>query len=808
MLKNIFYLLILFAFNVKGQSPVKIYGIIKNDKGTVLEGVQIRVQDTKRVTFTNNKGEYQINLTPQSYILTFSLAGYRTNNLQLQLVKGKDMNISVTLLKELNSLEQVVVTDERSREAGMQNINAKDFSNNPNASQNFEALLKQLPGVSANNELSSQYSVRGGNFDENLIYINDVEIFKPYLVRNGQQEGLSLINSDLAGNVRFSAGGFSAKYGDKLSSVLDVQYQTKDSVLSILGIGTNGVSATTFFAAKNIKGAIGFRNKQNQLILNRQPVKGSYDPRFYDLQGFINYQINKKLNLNFLGIINKNQFGLEPESRETIFGTLNEVLRLRVNYEGKEIDKYQNLVGAATLNYRISDSVSFKWINSIFFNKEQENFDILGQYIFEEVENDFTGKNFSVVRANRGIGAYQDFGRNELNAQILASDFKVFINTKKSEWEGSLRFQQDLIKDELQEFNYVDSAGFSLPNNFNNFSLINASQASNNITTNRLSGYLINTTDISSKLTFTGGLRFNYNSFTKEFLPSPRFIFTYKPDNDKDILYRFATGLYVQTPFYREMRNFDGQINQDIKSQQSLHFVLSSDYKFKGLGTNLRFTTEAYYKSLFKLVPYELENLRIRYLADQTSKGYAAGLDFAINGEFVKDLESSFRLSLMKTEEDIENDSYIQKDANGNSQTIYPGYIKRPTDQRVNFSAFFQDRLFNSPTYKVHLNLLFGSRLPTWPPGAEKRDTDFKIPAYKRLDIGFSKNILDPDNKKQVKFLDKYFESLILYAEVFNLLNINNTVSYLWINDVNNNRYAIPNYLTSRQLNFKIIAKF
>ncbi len=333
-------------------------------------------------------------------------------------------------------------------------------------------------------------------------------------------------------------------------------------------------------------------------------------------------------------------------------------------------------------------------------------------------------------------------------------------------------------------------------------------EASNAVNTLRYSAYAQNTTNINERISFTGGLRFNYNDFTKEFLVSPRAIITYHPDSKRDLIYRFATGVYVQPPFYREARNFDGSLNRDIKSQKSLHFALSMDNDFKGLGTTLKFTAEAYYKYLYNLTPYNIENLKIRYYANQQSKGYAAGIDFRINGEFVKDLESSFRLSIMKTAEDIDSDSYQQKDSQGNSSTIFPGFIKRPTDQRVNFSSFFQDKLFNSPTYKVHMNLLFGSRLPIGPPGADRYQQTFRIPAYKRLDIGFSKDFLDIESKHQPRLLKKYLKSFIVYAEVFNLLNINNTVSYLWITDVNNYQFAIPNYLTSRQLNVRLITKF
>lgn len=805
MIQKLFIFLLLIPITLKAQ---KISGKIYNDQKETLADVKVKIQGTKIFVLSNEYGQYEINLKPGNYIVSFSSLGFLSSNVEVKLIAGKDFPLSITLQRDLQALEQVIVQDQVARNEGMIKIDPKILSSNPNVSQNFESILKQLPGVSTNNELSSQYSVRGGNFDENLIYINDVEIYKPYLVRNGQQEGLSLINPDLVGNVKFSAGGFAAKYGDKLSSVLDVGYKTSDSSKVILGVGTNGTSLTTFFGGKKFSYSLAYRNKKNTSVLNSQPVVGSYNPKFNDFQGLFNWKINDKTSLSFLGIYNANEFGLIPQSRVTEFGTFNEVLRLSVNYQGQERDEYKDLMGAVTLRKDFNKNTTLKWINSAFFITERENFDILGQYVFDEVDNDFTSNNFGKVKANRGIGAFQNYGRNQLNADIYASDLKLNFNTKKSYWETGIRFQYDKIADQLKEFKLIDSAGYTIPNTYQDFKLTESYEAANAVNTLRYSAYAQNTTDINERISFTGGVRFNYNDFTKEFLVSPRAIVTFHPDFKKDIIYRFATGIYSQPPFYREERNFDGTLNRDIKSQKSVHLALSMDDNFKGLGTTLKFTAEAYYKYLYHLTPYDIENLKIRYYANQQSKGYATGLDLRINGEFVKDLESSFRLSIMKTAEDIDGDSYIQKDDQGNTTTIYPRYIKRPTDQRLNFSAFFQDKLFNSPTYKVHLNLLYGSRLPIGPPGVERYQQTFHIPAYKRLDIGFSKDFLDPESTHQPKLLKKFCKSFIVYAEVFNVLNINNTVSYLWITDVNNFQFAIPNYLTSRQLNLRLISKF
>ncbi len=803
-----FFVLLFFPLFLNAQTVYKVTGKVSNTENESLAGVHVTVKGTQFSTTTNNQGEFDFRLKTGTYHILFTYLGYQSQNVDLKIDNNLKNNISIILNKDLQSLKQVIVSDQSVRNIGMIKVDAKLATSNPNISQSFEAILKQLPGVSTNNELSSQYSVRGGNFDENLIYINDIEIYKPYLVRNGQQEGLSLINPDLVSNVKFSAGGFTPRYGDKLSSVLDVQYKTTDSVKYTIGIGTNGVSATGFFKAGNLSGAVGYRNKQNKFILNAQPVVGAYHPQFHDLQGLLNYQINKKNSLSFFGAYNSSKFGLIPQSRSTEFGTLTEILRLNIDYEGQEQDEYTNVVSALTLNSKLSDKVNLKWANSMFLITERENFDILGTYIFDEIENDFASGTFGQVKANRGIGAYQNYGRNELRADVYASEVKLNYSTNRSVWETGLRFQYDKIADNLKEFELIDSAGFAIPNTYNNFVLTQSVEAANTVNTLRYTGYVQNTSDITPQLSFTGGVRFNYNNYTKEFIPSPRIVFAYTPKNHENTVYRFATGLYVQPPFYRETRNFDGSLNSNTKSQKSVHFVLSSDSKFEGLGTKLNFLAEAYYKNLFNLTPYDIENLRIRYFANQQAKGYAAGVDFRISGEFVKNLESSFRISIMKTAEDIGGDSYIKKIQNGSTETIYPGYIKRPTDQRINFSAFFQDRLFNSPTYKVHMNLLYGSKLPTGPPASQRYQQTYNIPAYKRLDIGFSKDILDAESTHKPALLARYFKSIIIYAEVFNLLNINNTVSYLWVTDVSNNQYAIPYYLTSRQLNVRLITKF
>lgn len=808
MLKKILLLLLLFPLGIRAQNKIAVTGRVVNQFNEPISNVIIKVQSSSATAKTDSLGTYALQLSSGNKIINFRLLGYKTQTENIFLTAGKSYTLNTTLYRDVKILTEVKVEDKITRNQNVIKVDPNLVSALPNTSSNFEAILKQLPGVSVNNELSSQYSVRGGNFDENLIYINDIEIYKPFLVRNGQQEGLSLINPDLVNQVKFSAGGFGARYGDKLSSVLDVQYKNADTNRVTVGIGTNGISATLLSSNKNnFKYALGFRQKQNRFILNNQPIVGTYNPQFYDFQALLHYDVSPKLNIQALGIYNTSKFGLIPQSQSTEFGTLQQVLRLNVNYEGQEQDSYNNVVGALTLNYKPNNRLNFKWINSAFFITEKENFDIYGSYIFEEINNDFGNSDFGKVQATRGIGAYQNYGRNQLAADVYSTELRVLYSKNKSFWEGGLRFQNDIINDRLKEFSFTDSAGFSIPNTNQQLLVTETLEAENSLNILKYSAFVENTSDFG-KWSLTSGLRAFYNGFTKEFIASPRAVLSYRPNGKKDLVYRFSTGYYAQPPFYREMRNFNGAINYQAKSQKSIHFVGSSDYKFKAFGTELKFAVEGYYKLLHNLTPYKLDNLRIRYFANQLSDGYATGLDMRINGEFVNGLESTFRISLMKTQEDILDDSYRMKDKDGNEFIVYPGYLNRPTDQRINFSTFFQDKLLNSPTYKVHINLLYGSKLPIGPPRTERYADTFTIPSYKRVDIGFSKNLLDPNARKKPKFIQKYFNSFILYAEVFNALNINNTVSYLWITDVDNVQYAIPNYLTSRQLNLRLIAKF
>ena len=798
-------LLLSFTF-VNAQPLVRVTGKITDLKFNPLQQVTVTVLGQQETTLTMDDGSYTIYAKTTSFTLKYSLLGYKPIKIKItEKIAGRIIRDAI-LFPNINELEQVTVTNKQNQLSNSSTINIADLSSLPSVSGNFEAILKTLPGVSTNNELSAQYSVRGGNFDENLIYINDVEITRPILIRNGQQEGLSFINGDLVTRAKFSAGGFEARYGDKLSSVLDVKYDKPDSNQFVLTTGFLGTSLSSKFVANKSFLLLGLRYKNNTSVLNKQDNKGSYHPNFGDAQLFYQYNFSDKFSLSGFANYNIGQFKLIPEDRETKFGTLETQLRLNIAYNGQEIDSYRTAGGAVTATFSPKQNLVIKWINSYFNTKERERFDIEGQYVFDEIETGFSSSGFSTVRINRGIGTYLNYARNSLSSQTFSSEIKADQNFENHTFSWGVRFEQNKFKDQLNEYHLTDSAGYILPYESKKFVLEQSIKVSNNVDINNYTTFIQDSYNIAKNTDLQLGMRTSYNSLSSQILISPRLLLAYRPSSNNKIL-RFSAGIYQQAPTYRSIRAYDGILNLSQKAQRSYNTSAGFDYAFDGLGTRLKFSSEVYFKYATKLIPYIIDNVRVKYLSSETAKGRTIGADFSIGGEFVKDLVSYFRLSFMKADQDIIDDSYLQKTATGFTR-IYPGYLKRPTDQRINFSVFFQDRLLKSPTYKVHLNMLYGSRLPIGSPQSDHYTADFRIPAYKRVDIGFSKDFLDDYTLRKPKFLDKYFNSFIAYLEVFNLLNINNTISYLWLKDVDNVQYAVPNYLTGRQFNFKLILKF
>ncbi len=835
-----FFILIIFlligSFSFAQQKAL-VFGKITDEKGLPMELVTITLKGLSGGVISNKTGNYEIEIPANvDVVLHFSFIGYKPKERILHLSSGvrKEINQQMKILT--TELEDVVVVDEQLRESGLTKIDPKLARVTPGISGNIEDVIKTMPGVSSNNEMSSQYSVRGGNYDENLVYVNGIEIYRPFLIRSGQQEGLSFINSDLISSILFSAGGFDAKYGDKMSSVLDISYKRPQSnagsvTFSLLDANAHfeGVSRDN-----RLSFLFGVRHKTNRYVLKGLDTKGDYSPSFTDFQGFVDYKVNDEWVVSFLGNIASNVYRLQPTDRDTRFGTINEAYRLKVYFDGQEKDSFETRFGALSAKYNPNPNLNIQFTASAFSTTESETFDIRGQYWIGQLETNFANDEFGEVIESQGIGTHLNHARNFLKAQVTSFEHSGQLYHDQQFLQWGFKFQHERIRDHLSEWEMVDSAYFSIPNpqgipgdpNLENadFELFKSTKAKIDLNTNRVSGFMQNKWMLNEgkRLSINAGIRFNYWDFNEQFLFSPRMSISYKPAWKKDVLLRFATGYYYQPPFYKEVRNFDGEINPNIRAQKSIHLVGSADWNFQAWKRPFKLSAAIYYKHLNDLIPYKIDNVRIRYLAENMAKGYATGIDLKINGEFVKGIESWASLSLMKTGEDIKDDffwSYFNQSGILITPTVtdgvavdsvktQPGFIPRPTDQRFSFSLFFQDYLPKNPSYKVHLRLVFGSRLPFGPPDSEKYKDVLRIPPYKRVDIGFSKQLIGDKSQFAMNNPLKYIKSLWITAEVFNLLQINNTISYLWIKDVNSRQYAIPNYLTPRQLNIKIIAQF
>ena len=794
-----------------------ISGLITDEENNILSAVNISVLGKSIGVISEDDGLYSLTIPAnRSVVIGYSFIGYHIEKIRIPMLKkGQTYTLNIQLQSSSKLLDDVIVTDQKSRKKSFSRIKPKHVSVIPGNSGGIEAILKTLPGVSSANELSSQYSVRGGNFDENLVYVNGIEVYRPFLVRSGQQEGLSFVNTDMVGSIQFSAGGFEAKYGDKMSSVLDITYKRPRETAASLQLSMLGGSG--HIEGTNKKGRlsylIGARHKTSKYLFNAMDTKADYTPKFSDLQAFINYELNTDWQISFLGNISKNEYTMIPENRDTDFGTINEALKLRIYFEGQEVDKYETYFGALSTTYQPSTELNLQFTTSAFQTFEQENFDILGEYWLYQLENNLGSDEFGDVAFDRGVGKYINHARNSLNARVLNFSHKGNYNKEAIKVDWGFRMQKEEIEDKISEWNLIDSAFFNFPHPAD--SIGNPTSNTNqqivmsellktqiNLSSYRNSGYMQVSKDIGN-LTINAGTRGSYWTYNEELLMSPRASLAYAPIWEKDVVFRAASGIYYQSPFYKELRTPEGTLNSNIKAQKSTHYVLAADYLFYKWGRPFKWITEVYYKDLENLIPYKVDNVRIQYLANDLSNGYATGIDIKVNGEFVPGVESWASLSVMKTAEDIVGDTKIE--ANGN--TVEAGYIARPTDQRVNFSMFFQDYIPGKPKYKMHLNLIYGTGLPFGPPNGEKYQDILRIPNYRRVDIGFSAVLKAADKKSKLKWLNT-FNSIWVSAEVFNLLDINNTVSYLWVADVSGREYAVPNYLTSRQLNAKFIFSF
>ncbi|MCG6187794.1 TonB-dependent receptor [Maribellus maritimus] len=799
----LFLLLFIVSLQIKvlGQSNnATLKGTITDETGIPLDMVNIALKDYPIGTSSNRKGEFLLRIPAQKEIVVvYSSIGYVPvlDTILADIEEDVFREISMKILNQ--QLGEITVQEQRRNSGNVTRLDPKFASILPDASTGaVEALIKTLPGVSTNNELSSQYTVRGGNFDENLVYVNDVEIYRPFLIRSGQQEGMSFINSDLVSTISFSAGGFDAKYGDKMSSVLDIKYRKPSEFRGSASASLLGASA--HFEDVALKGRLahisGIRYKTNRYLLGSLDEQGEYDPNFIDFQTYITYQFSEKFDVSFLGNVAQNEYKFIPQTRETTFGTWTTPLNTKVYFDGQEIDDFQTYLGAVTANYHPNRNLNLKLIASAYYATEEETYDITGQYYLNELERNMSSEEFGDSVLNLGVGTFINHARNYLDATVYSLSHRGAYNSEKHLLNWGIKYQHEQIDNKINEWIYRDSTGYSIPYSDTEVSLFYSLNSKSNTNSNRLTGFIQDTYSLpvsSGDLYLTGGIRFHYWDFNDEILLSPRATIRYYPDWENKISFSLSTGFYHQSPFFKELLNTDGNINYAQKAQRSFQLVAGTDYIFNAWDRPFRFTAEAYYKDLYRLVPYQIENVRIRYLGEQEAKGYATGLDMKINGEFVSGVQSWASLSIMSTKEDIKNDGH--------------GYIPRPTDQWVNFSLFFQDYLPGNPSYKMQLSGFYGARLPVGPPNSERYMDTYRMPAYRRIDLGFSKVIISAANPVN-RNLFRHINDMWLSLEVFNLLNINNTISYFWVSSNSGDQYAVPNYLTSRKINLKLTVKF
>lgn len=832
----IILILVLFPLLVRSQETGTVSGRVVDENNRPIELATVRMLEINGGTTTDVNGFYSQKVPAgQNITLIYSFLGHTTERISVNLKAGEEKVVNIVLVESATLISGPVVEDRQVRTSTLTRIDPKVAVAIPSISGSVESLIKTMPGVSSSNELSSQYSVRGGNFDENLVYVNDIEIYRPFLIRSGQQEGLSFLNSDLVSSILFSAGGFDARYGDKMASVLDIQYKKPRELAGSFSGSLLGASGHIEGISKNSKFTYlsGVRYKSNQYVLRAMETKGEYKPNFTDVQTYLSWRPVPKFELAFLGNFARNNYKVVPEDRETAFGTINEAYKFRVYFDGQEVDRFVNYMGALSASWKPQTNMNLRLIGSAFRSLESETYDILGQYWIGRLDSNFGSGEYAEVVEAIGVGSYLNHARNYLDANVYSIEHRGSLFFEHLAWFWGAKIQHEFIDDRLNEWVLIDSAGYSLPHPTSYpgivvdnppFELNSSVRTNINLGSNRYTAFLQNTWTIdgdNNRVNLTSGIRLNYWDLNNQLLVSPRVTLSYKPLWEKDFLFRISAGYYHQPPFYRELRNLKGQINYNLKAQTSIHFVAAADYNFVAWNRPFKFVTEVYYKHLENLVPYEIDNVRIRYHARNNAKGFAQGIDFKVNGEFVSGIDSWASLSIMKTMEDIKDDFFykffnadgIEVSASARNEItdsirIEPGYIPRPTDQRVNFSLFFQDFLPRNPTYKMHLNLLFGSGLTFGPPNSPKYRHTLRIPPYRRVDIGFSKEIIGAETRLREGHPFGYFKSLWVSLEVFNLLQVSNTVSYIWISDVRNRQYAIPNYLTPRQINVKLQATF
>ncbi len=809
-----------------------ITGKVVNENEDGLNKVSVIILGKTTGVSTNDSGIFSIKVPAEkAFALTFTYVGYREAKQNFLLAENEKENIIVKLDKDQKSSTAVTVTAQpRAGEVSLIKINPKNTFTIPSPTGGIEGLLKVYVG--SNNELTSQYAVRGGNYDENLIYVNDFEVYRPYLVSNGQQEGLSFINPQLTQNVYFQLGGFQSKYGDKMSSVLDIQYKKPKQFGGSVYVSLleQGVHIEGSAKKEKFTYLLGVRNRNNRNLLGSQETKGNYQPSSNDVQGLFTYSPNEKVQVEALANFSQTKFTLIPEfSQKTasVFSPLFTAnLGLDIYFEGKEKDIYRtSMLGMAT-TIKPRKNLRLKFLASTFTDNEKENYDIIGAYIFGERDFDKTKPTFGQIINSLGVGAFQNFARNTLNINVTNFSHKGSYDKGKHYVQWGVGYDHNKIEDQINEWESFDSAGYNVPFNTNVLELKRVLKTKANFSFDRITGYVQDNYSINDSLGLTAqaGVRFNYNTLNNQFLVSPRVSLAWRPTRwDRNFIFKAAVGAYAQPPFYRELRRPNGSLNFNVKAQQSYHFITGADYNFQYRNRPFKFTAEAYYKAMSNVVPYDVDNVRIRYFGENNAKAYATGIEFRLFGELVKDAESWISLGIMKTREDIKNDFYYDyKNAAGeviNSKTEDRvvvdsikqdiGWLRRPTDRLVTFGMYFSDYLATNKNLKVYLNMITGTNMPYNLPGNPKYRNALIVEPYLRVDIGFSALLIDAEkNNRRSHAPFRAFNNLWLSLEVFNLIDRRNQISFLFIKDYANNTFSIPNRLTPRLLNLKLFAKF
>ena len=787
---SILFVLFLMVTQVAIGQSFTLQGKVSDKDGNPIELASVMVVSQGKLAMTNLKGEFHMQLhSADSVKVRFSMIGYKSKERVLRRPQGKQTML-VQLLDD-NEMQEVVVEGKTKQHGTTEELDVDKVKQGPSASGNaVEEMVQTQAGVSTHSELSSQYNVRGGTFDENSVYINNIEVYRPFLVRSGQQEGLSIINPDMVQSVGFSTGGFEAKYGDKMSSALDITYKRPKRTEASLTASLLGASAYLGIASKKFTWTNGVRYKTNRYLLGSLQTKGEYKPSFLDYQTYLSWQPSKRWQIDFIGNISDNHYNFQPEDRETNFGTLQNVKKFRVYFDGQEKDLFRTYFGSLSITRHLSPRTDVSLLASAFSTREQERYDIQGQYWLTQTE----------TSENLGVGTYMQHSRDYLNANVKSLKLMLQHRMGKHKIDGGLTYKIEQVRENSTEYEYRDSAGYNVPHTGRDLRMIYALRAKNELNAKRTEAYLQDTWNFQTRdsvptlFTFNYGVRFAHWSFNGESIVSPRASLTITPGKNRNLSFRIAGGLYYQAPFYKELRDTSvvngityATLNQSIRSQRSIHALASMSYRFEMMGRPFKFTAEAYYKALSQLVPYSVDNVKVTYYGDQQATGHATGLDLKLFGEFVPGTDSWLTLSVMNTRMRL----------NGKS-------IPLPTDQRYALNLYFTDYFPGTTRWRMSLKLAYADGLPFATPHQELENNSFRAPAYKRADIGMSYRLLDNHDGSR----NTIFKNVWIGLDCLNLFGINNVNSYYWVTDIAGQQYAVPNFLTGRQINGRVTVEF